>query len=1321
MLAVRVKMRIVTSVWMLSAAFSFSISAAAASATRKCEDSLATPLPYSSFTASSVYGRGYGAGYAKLNRRLGNGGWSPMDGSHYQWLQVDLGSRKWVVAVATQGLFGGSDWTSKYRLLYSDTQKNWRPYLQDGNIWTFEGNVNTETVVRHELQHAILAHYIRFIPLEWNKNGRIGVRLELYGCSYWADVISFDGHGVLSYRFRSKKVKILKDVIALKFRTTARDGVLLHGEGQQGDYISLELRRAKLQLSINLGSNQYGSIQGHTSVTSGSLLDDDHWHSVLIERYRRNVNFTLDHHTQRFRTNGQFDHLDLDYEIGFGGLPTSAKPSSGGRENFVGCMEGITYNGENITNLVRRRRIDTSSFRNLTFSCSESSSFPVFFNSTSFLQLPGQSDSDTLSVSLFFRTWNPHGLLMFTALADGWVEVGLMEGKIVVYMNVTQRKNMRIDVSSGSGLSDGQWHSVHLNVLENYAMLTIDGDEASTIRTAIPFHIQTGGTYYFGGYFPPTSTRPLQRSFQGCMQRIHIDDHPADLRALEQGQIGSFENVSLDMCAIIDRCVPNPCEHNGHCSQTWDSFSCNCSDTGYTGATCHTSMYQQSCEEYKHLKKSSGSYWIDPDGSGSVAPFRVTCDMTEEKVWTTLKNNLSPQTSVTSADQEGKAVLQITYNLTDEQLLWVTGSAEYCEQYVAYSCRMSRLLNTPDGVPFTWWVGRANERHSYWGGSGPGIQKCSCGIEHNCSDPKHYCNCDADLRHWKEDAGLLVYKDHLPVSQVVVGDTGRAGSEAKLTIGPLRCQGDRNYWNAASFTSPASFLHFASFRGEASTDISFYFKTSSTHGVFLENLGTTNFLRVELRGGVGVCLSFNVGNERVELSVHSLVPLNDDQWHRVEVEKNIKEVVLQLNGQQREVRAAPLQGHSKLEFYSDLYVGALGGHRGFLGCMRALKINGVTFDLEERAKVTAGVNPGCQGHCSSYGVHCRNGGKCVELYNGYSCDCSHSAYDGPYCMDDVGGYFETGTVVRYDFLPEAGMLPSHEAKSVSGVAVPSEVNLTQEELVFSFSTTSAPSILVYISSRTQDYLAVVLRHNGTLQIRYSLGGLKDPYTIDVNHRNMANGQPHYVNITRNVKEIRLQLDHYPVSTHMLPEASDTQLNLLKSMFLGKVFETGQIDPILIERYNTPGFMGCLSRVQFNNVAPLKAALRLGMAGPVRTHGILVPSNCGASPLTLSPMASASDPWHIDTNGSVYPFSEDKARGDGADRNFAIIGGIVATVIFTVLCIMVFVVRHMFRHKGSYHTNEAKGAESADCADAAIIVNDPAFTETIDESKKEWFI
>lgn len=55
------------------------------------------------------------------------------------------------------------------------------------------------------------------------------------------------------------------------------------------------------------------------------------------------------------------------------------------------------------------------------------------------------------------------------------------------------------------------------------------------------------------GYFLRTNTPPAQRSFQGCMQLIHVDDQLADLVAVEQGNMGTFENVSLDMCAIIDR------------------------------------------------------------------------------------------------------------------------------------------------------------------------------------------------------------------------------------------------------------------------------------------------------------------------------------------------------------------------------------------------------------------------------------------------------------------------------------------------------------------------------------------------------------------------------------------------------------------------------------------------------------------------------------------------------------------------------------------------------------------------------------------------
>lgn len=35
------------------------------------------------------------------------------------------------------------------------------------------------------------------------------------------------------------------------------------------------------------------------------------------------------------------------------------------------------------------------------------------------------------------------------------------------------------------------------------------------------------------------------------------------------------------------------------------------------------------------------------------------------------------------------------YFLSLRQVTAITGSAEYCEQHVAYACRMSRLLNKP--------------------------------------------------------------------------------------------------------------------------------------------------------------------------------------------------------------------------------------------------------------------------------------------------------------------------------------------------------------------------------------------------------------------------------------------------------------------------------------------------------------------------------------------------------------------------------------------------------------------------------------------------
>ncbi|GCB77822.1 hypothetical protein scyTo_0019326, partial [Scyliorhinus torazame] len=94
------------------------------------------------------------------------------------------------------------------------------------------------------------------------------------------------------------------------------------------------------------------------------------------------------------------------------------------------------------------------------------------------------------------------------------------------------------------------------------------------------------------------------------------------------------------------------------------------------------------------------------------------------------------------------------------------------------------------GAPLTWWIGRTNEKQTYWGGSSPGIKKCACGLEESCLDTNYHCNCDAGRDEWTNDTGLLTYKDHLPVTQIIIGDVNKTSSEAAYKLGPLRCRGD---------------------------------------------------------------------------------------------------------------------------------------------------------------------------------------------------------------------------------------------------------------------------------------------------------------------------------------------------------------------------------------------------------------------------------------------------------------------------------------------------------------------------------------------------
>uniref|UniRef100_A0A8C5XYJ8 Contactin-associated protein-like 3 n=1 Tax=Microcebus murinus TaxID=30608 RepID=A0A8C5XYJ8_MICMU len=319
---------------------------------RDCDAPLVSALPPSSFGSSSELSSSHGPGFARLNRRDGAGGWTPLVSNKYQWLQIDLGERMEVTAVATQGGYGSSDWVTSYLLMFSDSGRNWKQYRQEESIWGFPGNTNADSVVHCRLQPPIEARFLRFLPVAWNPKGRIGMRTEVFGCAYRSEVAYFDGQSALLYRFDKKSIKPIRDVISLKFKTMQSSGILLYREGQHGNHITLELMKGKLVFFLNSGNADLPPTNAHVNLTLGSLLDDGHWHSVLIERLDAEANFTVDKHTHHFHTQGGSSYLDLNFEISFGGIPTPGRS----RKSFHGCLENLNYNGVDIIELAKTHK-----------------------------------------------------------------------------------------------------------------------------------------------------------------------------------------------------------------------------------------------------------------------------------------------------------------------------------------------------------------------------------------------------------------------------------------------------------------------------------------------------------------------------------------------------------------------------------------------------------------------------------------------------------------------------------------------------------------------------------------------------------------------------------------------------------------------------------------------------------------------------------------------------------------------------------------------------------------------------------------------------
>ncbi|XP_041970280.1 neurexin-4 isoform X2 [Aricia agestis] len=1225
--------------------------------------------------------RDRGPDNAKL---YGSAAWTSQESSYYQHLTINLQKRKELRAIATRGRFATHEYVTEYMVQYSDDGEGWRTVSgADGYMQMFEGNHDGNTIVKNEFEVPIIAQFIRINPMRWRD--KISMRVEIYGCDYVADTMYFNGSSLIKMDLLRDPISASREVMRFRFKTSVASGALMYSRGTQTDYIALQLRDNRLVLNIDLGSGV------STSLSVGSLLDDNIWHDVVISRNRRDLIFSVDRVVVRGRIKGEFSRLNLNRAFYIGGVPNSQEGLVVS-QNFTGCIENLYLNATNVIQDLKQGYESGEPFKfqkvNTLYACPEPPVVPVtFLKEGSYAKLRGYSGSNTLNASFEFRTYELHGLLLYHKFkTDGYVKVFLEEGKVKVELFTEGSPKVKLD-NYADTFNDGRWHSLLLTMATDSLTLAVD---YRPVKTTKRLRFMTGSSYYIaGGKAPP-------RGFVGCMRKIAVDGNYRLPTDWSNDEYCCPNEVVFDACHMIDRCNPNPCEHGGVCTQTAREFTCECEHTGYAGAVCHAPVHPLSCQAYANvgaLSRSSEVH-IDVDGSGPLPAFPVTCHFyADGRVVTAVKPAVE-RGIVDGYQEPGSFRQDITYDASRAQLEALLNRSASCSQRLDYHCRHSRLLNSPSEEatfrPFAWWVSRAGQRMAHWAGAPAGSRMCACGVLGSCVDPTKWCNCDAELSllnvadDLKMDGGDITEKEYLPVKQLRFGDTGNHldEKEGRFTLGPLLCDGDDLFNNAITFRISDSMITLPTFDLGHSGDIYFEFRTTKENAVLLHSKGPTDYLKLALIGGDQLQLQLQAGDTPLGVSVETSSRLADDRWHSVYIERNRKEARLIVDGAlKNEIRTAKEPARA-LQLTTALALGAaLDRSDGFVGCIRALLLNGRPVDLRDLARRGIyGVAEGCVGKCGS--SPCLNNGTCLEGYDSYNCDCRWTAFKGPICADEIGVNLRPNSMVKYDFLG-------------------SWRSTINEKIRVGFTTTNPKGFLLgFYSNISGEYLTMMVSNNGHFRVVFDFGFERQEIIFQGKHFGL--GQYHDVRLSRKNSgaTMVLQVDNYETQEYHfnIRESADAQFNNIQYMYVGRNESMNE------------GFVGCVSRVEFDDIYPLKLLFQQDPPPNVRSlGGVLHEDFCGVEPVTHPP-----EP--VETRPPPPTDLADDLQLHRTDE--AILATVLALIFLLLIIVAVVLVRALSRHKGEYLTQEERGAEGAAGADQAALA---AATGARVTKRREFFI
>ncbi|XP_066426402.1 neurexin-2-beta isoform X7 [Molothrus aeneus] len=946
-------------------------------------------------------------------------------------------------------------------------------------------------------------------------------------------VATFRGSEFFCYDVSRSPVQSSADELALAFRTRQRHGLLLH-TGRAADFLNLSLKAGAVWLVINLGA---GAFEALVEPVNGKFHDGG-WHHVRVTRNLRQVTISVDGIlTTTGYTQEDFTMLGSDDFFYVGGSPNTADlPGSPVSNNFMGCLKDVVYKNNDfkleLSRLAQEGDARVTLHGALLFHCDPPPALdPVTFTTPqAHLALPTWRPARAGSVSFDFRTTEPNGVLLFgqgpprdppAAAPRGppppppdFLALELLDGHLYLLLGMGAA-GLRLRASARK-VTDGEWCHVDVQRDGRKGSVSVNSRSTPFLASGDRDVLDVGAELYLGG-LPEARPGPpappelwaagLRLGFVGCVRDLFVDGRSRDVRALlaTGGAPGVAPLCARDPPRL---CASAPCRNGGTCREGWNRFVCDCRGTGYLGPRCETEAAVLSYDGSMYLK-------VQVPGEQTEAE-DVSLRFMSPRAFGLVLATTSRHSADTLRLELDGGRMKLTLNLgKGPETLFAGQRLDDNEWHSVRVARRGRSLQLAvDNVTVEGQLSGSHTRLEF--------HNIETGI---VTERRFLAVVPSNfLGHL---SGLVF--NGLPYLDLC-RDGDISSCELNARFGRRAIVAD-----PVAFGGRGSYVALATLQAFSSFHLFFQFKTTAPDGLILFNGGSgSDFLVVELVKGY-IHYVFDLGEGPSLMKGNSEQPLHDGHWHEVAVAREGGA----LHGLRVDGRPVTQhgQGARGLQLKGELYVGGVSpgllgrlprlvaSRGGFRGCLASLDLNGRLPDLLGDALRRVGdVRRGCDGPSTTCAEDsCAHGGVCLQQWDGFTCDCSMTAFGGAGCAEPGTTYIfgKGGALITYTWPPNDR--PSTRA----------------DRLALGFSTRQRDAVLLRVESAAGlgDFLQLHIVQ-GAVGVLFNVG--TEDIALEERGAAVSDGRFHVVRFTRSGGNATLQVDGGPLHERYPPGSGDSE-------------------------------------------------------------------------------------------------------------------------------------------------------------------------------------